>query len=354
MNISRPIRSALFALAAAVLVLGLAGVLSVASALPRFNPPPPPPPPPSGVNIPAPPAGLPIPIPPFILPNISMPAAPQPRALTGSVTKEHRALLVVSAGLQKYSGRGTNTLEGAGWSAIYDFLQRSGSSLPEAQLSPLYGKVVIFDSSRGKVPATVDAVFGTLRDLATTYETVDLIIHCHGQDGALWFEDGGFRVSDFATAIIQGGRVDVTDENGRVTQHTFYPYPAAARTHLRAVLETACYGSSHKGEWRRAGFVAAAGAIAIHADSWISFPTFLNWWSAGFSFGDAVAAANHADPARATDHAVSIFFPGKDVNSSRETDGNMGVDISSPTVATAIKAPAPVTMPGLPRTRIRR
>lgn len=283
-----------------------------------------------------------------------MPAAPQPRALTGSITKAQRAVLVVSAGLQKYSGRSTNSLEGAGWSGIYDFLQRSGSSLPEAQLSPLYDKVVIFDASRGKVSATVDAVFGTLRDLAVRYSAVDLIIHCHGQDGTLWFEDGGFRVSDFASAMIQGGRVDVTDENGHVTQHTLYAYPDGARTHLRAVLETACYGSSHKGEWRRAGFVAAAGAIAIHADSWISFPTYLNWWSAGFSFGDAVSAANRADPARATDRAVSVFFPGKDVNSTRETDGNLGVDLSSPTVATAVVAPTPVAKPGLPKARIRR
>ena len=267
--------------------------------------------------------------PPPGLPPVPQLAPPNPRPLLGGVKVQERALLVVSAGLSKFAGREGDDPKNRGFRALYDFLQKNGASLPQQQMKSSYAEVVILEASHGS-PGTLVAVFNSLERLAGKYKAVDLIVHCHGLPGELVFEDGEFKVEDMAKAAMYGGTVDVIGLKGVKTKVTLRALPATSRQHLRVVLETACFGESHMKAWRDIGFAAAAGAHAIHADSWISFPTFLTWWGRGFTFGEAIDAANRADGARVTDRAVAPQFPGIEVNSQRRTSGNLRLDLSSP------------------------
>lgn len=280
----------------------------------------------------------------FSLPRPPVPAAPPMRQTSGALGKADRAVLVVSAGLTKYSGRDSGSLEDRAWRGLYDFLQSSGSSTAQNQLGPLYAEVIVLDVSRNLQSGTVANFASQLANLTSRYKAVDLIIHCHGDDRKLTFEDGEFNVDSLATALMTNGKIKVDG----VTR-TVATLNDAARGRLRMVLETACYGSSHRAAWRRLGFAVAAGARAVHADSWVSFPTFMNWWCTGHNFGETVTAMNISDPARITDHAAAPWFPTRVVDSFRETDGNLQVDISTMTAAEGMR----LVLPQKPPVKIR-
>ena len=220
------------------------------------------------------------------------PPPPLPHPLAGPVTRQQRALLVISAGLARY---GDDRLK-----SLYQFAQSSGATLPKAQLGPVYEKIVVLDRGQG----TVSQFYNNLSQLAASYSAVDVIIHSHGQPNSLLFEDGSFTSSDLANvALGTAGTLKVSPQApGQVLEELrLPPLNRTQRGHLRLVYETACFGESHADGWLKMGFDVAAGAHQVHADSAASFPTFVNWWGAGYTFGEAVDAANRADPNRSYD-----------------------------------------------------
>ena len=433
--------------------------------------------------VPAPPTGtsalpkLP-PVPGGASPIAGIPALPKlpqvPRPTAGPVTRDQRALLVVSAGLRKFSGRDSDSAEDAAFRSLYDFLQASGAALPRAQMSPLYSEVVTLVGDTDQ-PGTLRNFYSTLRTLAARYAAVDFVLHCHGLPGYVVFEDGSVNVADLANAAERGATIKLgaiqrialtsrqylrklevddlgdlrttrgdgswmvsTDLNGGtltngdrvLLQHrarywsvttgtrvgvraqvrtpgdaevftvevvgggdvreesvvrlrtasgaylgttgsvgliaadrttpgrteefivqllttdstgvvTLPPMTPEERQHLRVLLTTACYGSSHTESWLRMGFQSAAGARAVHCDSWISFPTFLDWWGAGRTFGESVDAANRADGDRKTDAAAAPKFSNHETNSQRIARGDLGKDISSAASVAAAKPLSP-------------
>ena len=114
--------------------------------------------------------------------------------------------------------------------------------------------------------------------------------------------------------------------------------PLRERTTVTAVERTTggFRVATHRGEWRDAGFEAASGSTGIYADSATSYPAFLAAWAIGAKFSDAVAAANNADPLRASDNAARVWFnsqgkPEKanQVNSHRVISGNGDLKIGT-------------------------
>lgn len=103
--------------------------------------------------------------------------------------------------------------------------------------------------------------------------------------------------------------------------------PAAAVARLRCVLTTACYGASEAPGWRNLGFAVAAGSRGVSADSATAFPTFLHYWKRGYTFAEAVAAANRSDPIAAQDRIAAQRFAG--VDSRREVLGDGELDVAT-------------------------
>lgn len=105
------------------------------------------------------------------------------------------------------------------------------------------------------------------------------------------------------------------------------PLPAAALLHLRCALTTACHGATHAAAWCMMGFHAAAGSRGVSADSATSFPTFLHYWSRGYSFAEAVQFANGSDVLRIQDRLAGKRFDG--VDSCRVVAGDGDLDCAS-------------------------
>jgi hypothetical protein len=243
---------------------------------------------------------------------------PPPRNPGNGVAKPNRALIVVSAGLERWGD--------PHFRLLYKFLAENGARAAKDKLSPLYDKVEVLDRGRG----TLQRFYETLADLSRRYQAVDVIIHAHGARRQLWFEDCAVDVDELGYTAQHGTplRVIAGDDASRSWVLNLPAIPLTSRNHLRALYSTACYASTHFGGWDRMGFDIASGAIGVSADSIASFPTFLNYWAAGYNFGDAVDAANRSDPQRAYDQWARVLGF-SDVNSQRQTWGLRGTTIAS-------------------------
>ena len=251
-------------------------------------------------------------LPPAPLPPAQVP--PPNRATKGPIGKADRALLVLSTGLRRY-GRPEFGL-------LYQFLESSGVVTARNRLSDQYARVQAIEGSAG----TFSNFYMTLHSMACQYRSVDLIIHAHGQPGAITFEDGAVETDSISYMAVNGGTMTFGGK-----EITFPAIPAQCRANLRAAVETACYGATHMNDWRKAGFSVAVGSRGVYADSAASFPAFLNYWAAGYPMQVAIEAANNADPARVLDTFASKVFKFPDVNSFRVIDGRGDLDISSAT-----------------------
>ncbi|GAB4144757.1 MAG: hypothetical protein Fur0037_12550 [Planctomycetota bacterium] len=98
------------------------------------------------------------------------------------------ALLVVSTGLSRY---GASDL-----SALYEFAQKAGASLPAKELSECYGEIAVLGDEDG----TPAGILRALEDLAADHLAVDMILHAHGRPFSVVCSEGPVDVVEFALA----------------------------------------------------------------------------------------------------------------------------------------------------------
>src|SRR5690349_3609687 len=143
------------------------------------------------------------------------------------VQKNERALVVVS---QLTSGVGD-----FGW--LYKFLENSGRSFVQSELSDDYGRyVTLYDRD-----ATKSKLVNVLHDLGRRSEIkeVDLIVMLHGHPNRLVFNDGEVGTTSLKNDILA---LDISKK-------------------LRLVYSTACFGATHADDFMGAGFTSAIGSV---------------------------------------------------------------------------------------------
>lgn len=151
--------------------------------------------------------------------------------------------------------------------------------------------------------ATLTGLTNALKAAAnrSNVKAVDLIFVTHGFAKGVAFADGlksSVQVQDGITSALS----------------------ASQRANLRIVFSTACFGESHRANWRAAGFKAASGSQKIYADSALSYPAFLTSWTLGNSFRTAVDDANNADLLRLSDNAAKEYFKAKKSDFQHQVD----------------------------------
>ena len=202
-----------------------------------------------------------------------------PRSLasptTAGVTKEQRDAVVFLANL-------VPTEQPA--KAFYEFVQFSAEGAVTV-LTPVYRKVHLVKGRAATLPALV-SILNTATSVSSV-KAVDLIFVTHGLSEKVVFSPSDHVTMDEVRQAIVNG------------------LSSSDRAKLRAVFSTACYGASHRSDWRGAGFNVASGSRKIYADSALSYGAFLAAWASGQSFASAINIANGSDPLDAQDQAAT-------------------------------------------------
>lgn len=194
------------------------------------------------------------------------------------------------------------------------------------QIATRTGHYLVLDGAALRATGADPAVAQTFSLGATSNGAIPdgSVVELRGPGGALSVREGGGPPE---VKMASSGTQFVVEFLGAPVEAPLAPLPPASIAHLRSVLETACYGASHMQSWVNLGFAAAAGSRGVHADSQASFPTFLEYWHQGFSFGEAIDAANRADAAKLWDRWANTRFP--DVDSHRLVAGSVSRTIGS-------------------------
>ncbi|MGH7187246.1 MAG: hypothetical protein ACREIB_13335, partial [Pseudomonadota bacterium] len=193
------------------------------------------------------------------------------------VSKAERELVQVILLSQNLTG---------GERALYEFIELASETLAQSTLGGSYRKITTV-----KGPAATLAGFvAALKAAAgrSGIEAVDLLFTTHGISNKVVLAEGKLPESQVLDALLT--------------------LPAAARTKLRMVFSTACFGETHLDTWMAAGFTDASGAQGVYADSAVSYAPFLTSWALQRTFAEAVAAANAADVLDAADNAARAFY----------------------------------------------
>lgn len=135
----------------------------------------------------------------------------------------------------------------------------------EAAAIPYYTRIVTFTDST----ATSQNILDTLKTLAAKGFLVDLVFVLHGNPTSVWFTDSVVNIADFTGHI------------------------AAEYIPIRALYQTCCYGSFMIDEWEQVGIIAVNGTKGVNNLSLFSPIYFLQKWTSGMTFKDAVESAYH-------------------------------------------------------------
>jgi hypothetical protein len=191
--------------------------------------------------------------------------------------------------------------------SLYRGLGAVSVELANLMLRPQYGRMRVLAERAATRPAFVRAV--TQAAAPPPIRAVDVIVVLHGSPGRLVFDDGNGK----------GNSVDV---------HDLVADLALARSKLRILYSTACYGLSHAPAFVEAGFDAACGAIGECANGPVEYPQVLSMWSHGHTFKDAVNKGD--DPSTRKIFDAAAWLSGfHDANSDKEIKGELTLTIDS-------------------------
>jgi hypothetical protein len=204
---------------------------------------------------------------------VASPAAP-----ATSVSKSQRELIIVSPDLSQ-----GNALE----QAFFDFVQLNAISLAVATLGTSYNAVHVVKNSS----ATLNGVANKLESVSSksSVKAVDVIFVTHGLSSTVVLADNRWPMFLVRDKIIN-------------------KLSSGERAKLRMLFSTACFGASHRSDWRLAGFKTVSGSSGIYADSAASYVPFLAAWATGSSFAASVSAANTAGELTPSDAAAKTWF----------------------------------------------
>ncbi len=191
--------------------------------------------------------------------------------------------------------------------SLYRGLGAVSVELADLMLRPQYGRVRMLTDRAATRLAFVKAINQVAAQ--TQIDAVDVIVVLHGSPGRLIFDDGNGK----------GDSVDVRDLSLDLSP---------ARSKLRILYSTACYGLSHAQAFLDAGFDAACGAIGECANGPVEYPQVLSMWSHGHTFKDSVNKGD--DPSTRKIFDAAAWLSGfHDANSDKEIKGDLTVTIES-------------------------
>lgn len=218
-----------------------------------------------------------------------------------SVTKNERAVVVISDLTELPPEK----------DQLYTFIENSGRGVCEALLKNDYvDYVTLYDAS-----ATKSNLIQTLQTIGAkaTIKAIDLIVMLHGSTNRLGFKGGNLNTATLAT--------DIAALN--------------LRGKLRLVYSTACFGSSHNDDFRKAGFNTSIGARKVNTNGAVEFPVVLQLWTAGQKIKDALAIGENPLTRDTADAAAKLFADfnnlgyKNDIDSDKILVGNGQLKITS-------------------------
>ena len=134
---------------------------------------------------------------------------------------------------------------------------------------PYYSKIV----SLTDAGATGKAVLDSLSEMSRNGFAIDMIFNLHGGIDfftgikSIYFSDRSYNVVAFTDSI------------------------KARSISVRSLYQTCCYGSSMIPAWEKTGIIAVNGASDLNSFAMFSPIYFLNNWTGGMTYHDAVQAA---------------------------------------------------------------
>lgn len=204
---------------------------------------------------------------------------------------------------------------------LYTALEDIGSTLPQMPiLRNQYREIHVLRNNR--------ATLADFRSLALSLSSrsevraIDVFLMLHGQTDRLVFADRSYNMEQMTS--FMNTRRDVR-EAARVL---------VMQKKFRLMYNTSCFGASHRAAFRKIGFDAVVGSIAVNANSEVEFPSFLALWNVGARLTDAFAPTNNAvalaaadGPLRATGQIFNNFL--KHIDSRKVFSGNTAMTINT-------------------------
>lgn len=204
--------------------------------------------------------------------------------------REHQVLIVVSE-LERWASQSPK---------LYGFLQSSGVTMTKSILNDWYSEIIVLEKSQATQAGLLEAIKrATSRD---EIKAVDVFVFLHGAPHSLAFYEGEVPSNQLGDEIAR------IDTKGK----------------LRMLYSTACFGSTHNLDFRRAGFRVVDGAIAVNANGVSELPAFLQSLNTGLPYGIAIATGNIPAVNDSWDTSLKAFSQ-EPVNSTKVVDGDQSL-----------------------------
>jgi hypothetical protein len=205
-----------------------------------------------------------------------------------SVTKNERAVVVISDLTELPPEK----------DLLYTFIETAGRAVCESLLKGNYVEyVTLYDAS-----ATKANLIQTLQAIGAnaTVKAIDLIVMLHGRKNQLGFNGGHSNTKTLATDIAA---LNLSDK-------------------LRLVYSTACFGSSHNDDFRKAGFSTSIGARKVNTNGAVELPVVLQLWTSGQKIKDSLAVGENPFTRNAADAAAKLFADLNDLSYKNDIDSD--------------------------------
>ena len=216
----------------------------------------------------------------------------------GDMGKDERALLVIT----NLSDAGDARFQ---W--LYRWLDANAVNVAEMLMGAHYGRIEALTGAN----VTSSSFLHRITFLANEPEirVLDVFLNLHGSRGTLHFDDGPVSSSSLSDDIKA----------------------ANLKNRLRLLYSTACYGATHAGDFVRAGFRTASGALGVNANGTYDYPTQLYHWADNETYKSVVKAGNHRIGILTHD-TLANAFGFADVNSEKVIEGKKYTRITSEAV----------------------
>ncbi|MGB0454113.1 MAG: hypothetical protein ACPGJV_10410 [Bacteriovoracaceae bacterium] len=213
------------------------------------------------------------------------------------VSKGHRQLVVVSE---------LKTFGQSNLSWLYSFLDASTVTVAVAKMSHAYRSIKIIKGSKATKTRFVNVLNRYSKRNAIS--AIDVILSLHGLSNELYFADGAVSTFDL--------RDDLKDNPKK------YKY--------RLMYNLACYGSSHRNEFRASGFKTVVGARRVNANSAFEYPFFLTHYGLGTMNVKTIIGFTNMHPSKLSYDFMAKTVGGfSDADSHKKISGVQNLKINS-------------------------
>ncbi len=161
-----------------------------------------------------------------------------------------------------------------------------------------YRKIIILRNDKATLPVLLDS----LKYLSANKYDIDMVFCLHGSPTSISLSDGSHDIADFTGRIKSAG------------------------VKIRALYQTCCYAAETIDEWSGIGLQAVNGAVGRNQLTMFSPAYFIDEWTSGRSFKDAVSRAREREIEKLKTYGgtlpvFSIFLTGQVLTESSHKFG---------------------------------